>query len=88
MPWNVSPRGIHFDKDVDRGSQGENVEDVNVVVLPFRPHMSEVQELKREMRTVVRESCGGTEVLQEVSAFLPVEPLSCRKRGLRWKALP
>ena len=27
MPWNLSPRRIHFDKDVDCGRQGEDVED-------------------------------------------------------------
>ena len=74
VPWNLSPPGIRFDENVDCGSQGENVEDVNVVVLRFRAH-TEVQELKREMCTVGRES-SGTEVLQEVRALLPVEPLS------------
>ena len=48
----------------------------NVVVLPFRPHMSEVQELKRKMCTVGWESGGGNKVFQEVSALLAVEPLS------------
>ena len=70
------PPGFRFNlKKLDCGSQGRNVEDVNVV-LPFKPHMSEVQELKRKMCTVGRESGGGTEVLQEVSALLAVEPLS------------
>ena len=75
MPWNLSP-GTVLIKNVDCGSQMENVEDVSVVVLPSRPQVSEVQELKREICTVGRESCGGNEVLQEASALLPVEPLS------------
>ena len=54
----------------------EDVEDVNVVVSPFRPHMGEVQELKREICTVRREKSGGNEVLQEANALLSVEPLS------------
>ena len=49
---NLSPPGIRSDENVDCGSQGENVEDVNVVVSPSRPHMGEVQELKREICTV------------------------------------
>ena len=88
VPWNLSPRGILFDKDVDCGSWGEDVEDVDVVVFPFRPPVSKVQGLKRKVCTVGRESGGGNEVLQEVSTFLPVEPLSGRKRRLPWKAPP
>ena len=72
----MSPSGICCDKNVDCGSQGENVEDVNVVVSSFRAQMSEVQELQREMRAVGRESTGGTEVLQEANELLSVEPLT------------
>ena len=75
VSWNLSPPGIRFGKNVDCGSQGENVEDVNVVS-SFRPHMGEVQELKREICTVGRESNGDNEVLQEVNALLSVEPQS------------
>ena len=53
---DLSPPEIRFDKNVDSGSQGENVEDVNVVVLPFRPHVSEVQELKGKEFTVGRKA--------------------------------
>ena len=52
VPRNLSPPGISFDNNIDCGSQGENVEDVNVVVPPFRPHMGDVQEMKREICTV------------------------------------
>ena len=76
MPWNLSPHGIHFDKNVDCGSQGEDVEHVNVVVFPS----SEVQKLKREICCVEWEKSGGNEVLQEVNALLSVEPLSARER--------
>ena len=75
MLWDLTPRRIHFDKDVDSGRQGQDVEDVNVVVLPSRPPVGKVRELKRKVCTVGRESGGGNKVLQEVSAFLPVEPL-------------
>ena len=66
---------ICFDEKIDCGSQGKNVEDVTVVVSPFRPRMGEVQELKREIRTVRRENSGGNEVLQEANTLLSVEPL-------------
>ena len=52
------------------------VEDVNVVVLPFRPLVNKVQELKRRVCTAGRESGGGNKVLHKVSALLAVEPLS------------
>ena len=71
--WNLTPRGIQFDKNVDCSSPEEAVEDVNVVVLPV---MIEVQELKRKVCTVGQKSGGGNEVFQEVSAHLSVEPLS------------
>ena len=77
---------IHFDRDVNSGRQGEGVEDVNVVLFPFRPPVREVPELQRKVCTVERESGGGIKVLQEVSALLPVEPLPGRKRMLRWNA--
>ena len=63
-------------------AKGENVEDVNVVVSPFRPRMGEVQELKREVCNVRRENSGGYEIFQEASALLPVGPLSVRERKL------
>ena len=88
MPWNLSPHGkwariprflcpsgICFNKISDYGSQGKNVEDVYVVVSPFRPHMGEVQELKREVCTVRRENSVGNDVLQEANELLSVEPL-------------
>ena len=56
----------------DYGSQGENVEDVNVVVSPFRPWMGEVQ---REIRTVRRKNSGGNEVLQDANTLLSGQPL-------------
>ena len=43
---------LFFMKNMDCGSQEENVEDVNVVVSPFRPRFGEVQELTREVCTV------------------------------------
>ena len=61
MPWNLSQRGIHFLKK-NCGSQQEDVEDVNVGVFPFRPHVSKVQELKTKKCTVELESGGGKEV--------------------------
>ena len=61
---SVSLPEIRFDKSVD------------CVVSPFRPHMGEVQDLKREICTVARKKSGGNEVLQEVNALLSVEPLS------------
>ena len=75
-PRLLYPPGIRFDTNINCGSQGENVEDVNVVVSPFRPHMRKVQELKREICTVRGESDGGNEVLQEANALLYIEPLS------------
>ena len=83
VPWNLSPRGIRSDKDIGCGSQEEDVQDVDVVVFPFRPPVSKVQELKRKVCTVGRDSGGGNEFMQEVSAFLPVEPMSGRKRWLK-----
>ena len=56
------------------------------IVFHFRPPVGEGQELKRKVDTEVRESGGGNNIMQEVSAFLPVEPLSGRKRRLRWEA--
>ena len=53
---------------------------MNVVVLSFRPHVSEVQELKMKRCSVERDGGGGgNEVLQEVSAPFPVEPLLVRE---------
>ena len=68
----MSPRGIHFDTDVGCGNHEEDVEDVGVPV-------SKVQELRRKVCAVARDTGGGNEVLQEVCAFLPVEPLSGRR---------
>ena len=86
LPKLLCPHEIRLDENVDCGSQGENVEDVNVVVSHFRPHMGEVQELKREICNVGREKSGGNEVLQEVNALLSVERLSVAERKLRWSA--
>ena len=46
--WTLSRHRIHFNKDVDCGRQGEDVEDVDVVVLHLRPSVSKVQELKEK----------------------------------------
>ena len=40
--WILSRRRIHFNKDVDCGRWGEDVEDVDVVVLPLIPPVSKV----------------------------------------------
>ena len=53
----------------------KDVEDVDVVVTPCRPRMSEVQKLKREVCSVGQEK-GGNEVCQEASALLSIGPLS------------
>ena len=82
MLWTLSPRRIRFEKDVDCGRQGEDVEDVNVVFLPFIPPVSKIPELKRKVCTVGRESSGGHNLLWEVSAFLPVQSLPGCKRGV------
>ena len=58
--WNRSPRARSFlIKDVDCGRQGKDVDGVNVVVLPFRPPLSKVQQLKRKVCTVGWKSGGG-----------------------------
>ena len=76
VPWNLSPSGIRFDDKKDCGRQGHNVENVNVVVSPFRPRMGDVQELKREICTVRWENSGGNEVLQQANTLSSVDPLS------------
>ena len=57
------PGGIRVDENIDCGSQEEDVEDVNVVVLPFGLHFGEVQVPKKEICTVEREKSSGNEVL-------------------------
>ena len=64
-----------LNKDGDCGSQGEDVEDVDVVVFPFRAPVSKVQELKGEECTVGREISSGGKVTKEVCAFPPVVSL-------------
>ena len=63
--WTLSRRRIHFNKDVDCGRQGEDVEDVDVVVLPLRPPVSKTQELKRKECAVEREISGGSKVTRK-----------------------
>ena len=58
--WIVSRRRIHFNKDVDCGRQGEDAEDVDVVV--SQTTCEQGSELKRKVCTVGRESSGGSKV--------------------------
>ena len=60
---------------VDSGSQGKDVEEVDVVVTACGPRMSKVQKLKREICSVWLEKGGGNEVCQEASAVLSVGAL-------------
>ena len=76
ISWLSGPQGIRFKEITDGGSQGKDVEDVDVVVTPCRQRMSEVQKLKTEICSVERENGGNNEVCQEASAFLSVGPLS------------
>ena len=70
--------GSVFDENVvDCGSQREDVEDVDVVVFPFRPPLSKVQELKGKECTAGREISSGSKVAQEVSALPSGVPLHC-----------
>ena len=69
IPWLIGPPGIRFNEYVDSGNHGKDVEDVDVVVASFGPHMSEVQKLKREICSVGRESGGDNEISHEASAF-------------------
>ena len=55
----LSQGWTHFNKDVDCGRQREDVENLDVVVLPLRPPVSKVQELKRKECTVGREISSG-----------------------------
>ena len=62
---------------VDCGCQREDTENVNVVVFPFGPSVSQVQKLEGKECTVGRQiNCSG-EVTLEVSAFPSVVPLQC-----------
>ena len=73
----LSRRWIHLNQDVDCGSLEEDIENVDVVVFPFGPPLSQVQKLNGEECTVGRQiNCSG-EVTQEMSAFPSVEPLQC-----------
>ena len=47
ISWLSGPQGIRFKEITDGGSQGKDVEDVDVVVTPCRQRMSEVQKLKK-----------------------------------------
>ena len=45
--WSLRIPNRHLNQDVDNGSQGGgDIEDVDVIVFPFRPPVSKVQELK------------------------------------------
>ena len=70
----LSRRRIHFNTDVDCGSQEEDVEDVDVVVFPFTP-VSKVQDMKGKECIVGREISSGGKVTKEVSACPPVVSL-------------
>ena len=60
--WTLSRRWIHLSKDADCGSQREDIENVDVVVLPLRPPVSKVQELTRTECNAGREISGGSMV--------------------------
>ena len=48
-------RGIHLNLDVDSSCHREDTENVDVVVFPFGPLVSQVQKLKGKECTVGRE---------------------------------
>ena len=73
--WTLSRRRMHVNKDVDCGSQWEDLEDEDVVVFPFRPPVSKVQVLKGKECTVGRKISSGGKVTQEMSAFPSVVSL-------------
>ena len=52
---SLSRHWIHVNKDVDCGSQWEDIEDVDVIVFLFRPPVSKVQTLTGKECTVERE---------------------------------
>ena len=64
------PTQIHFYEYVDGSCQGEDVVQVDVIVFPCGPGMSQIQELKSETFGVGRESGGGDEICQETSTLL------------------
>ena len=64
----LSRRWIPLNQDVDSGSQGENIENVDVIVLTFRPPVSKVQKLKGKECTVGREISSSRKVTLEVNA--------------------
>ena len=52
VPWILSLPGTCFVQKCRLRQPGRDVEDVNDVVLPFRPHMSELHELKKVIPSV------------------------------------
>ena len=52
--WLLRPRGIHLNEHVDGSYQGKDVAQVDVVVTPVGPRVSQVQELRGKFAGVRR----------------------------------
>ena len=61
---------------MDSSRHGKEVAQINVVVTPVRPSVSQVQELQGKPAGVRREGKDGNEVGQEASILSPVGQLS------------
>ena len=83
--WIWKHRRMQLNMDVDCGCQREDATDVDVVVVPFGPPVSQVQKLQGKECIARRQVSCTDKVTQEVGA---VANLHCRESRLRQEASP
>ena len=67
--------GIQFNEHVDGSCHGKDVTQIEIIITPVRPSVSEVKDLQGKLAGVRREGKVGNEVGQEANILSPVGQL-------------